>query len=277
LKVITGIPALRAALRGKKTACVPTMGNLHQGHLDLMQLARKHGDSVVATIFVNRLQFAPAEDFDRYPRTFESDCEQLTAAGVDFLFAPDEAELYPESQQVFVEPPPLGQDLEGAFRPGFFRGVATVVLKLFNTVQPQAAIFGKKDYQQLIIVRNMVRQFNLPIEIVAAETTRAADSLALSSRNSYLTPVERAVAPQLQSVLQKVRAGVTENPQRIPEIQKDATKELEERGWKPDYIAVRRQSDLQVPGAGDKKLVVLGAARLGETRLIDNLEFEIQR
>jgi pantoate--beta-alanine ligase len=277
LKVITGIQALRDALRGKKTACVPTMGNLHQGHIDLMQLARKHGDSVVATIFVNRLQFAPAEDFDRYPRTFESDCEQLAAAGVDFLFAPDEAELYPEPQQMFVEPPALGQDLEGAFRPGFFRGVSTVVLKLFNCVQPQAAIFGKKDYQQLIIVRNMVRQFNLPIAIVAAETNRAPDGLALSSRNSYLTPVERAVAPQLQSILQKVRAGVTENPQRIPEIQKDAVKELEERGWKPDYIAVRRQSDLQVPGATDKNLVVLGAAKLGETRLIDNLEFEIRR
>jgi len=275
--VITGIPALRDALRGKKTACVPTMGNLHQGHIDLMQLARKHGDSVVATIFVNRLQFAPAEDFDRYPRTFESDCEQLAAAGVDFLFAPDEAELYPEPQQMFVEPPPLGQDLEGAFRPGFFRGVSTVVLKLFNCVQPQAAIFGKKDYQQLIIVKNMVRQFNLPIAIVAAETNRAPDGLALSSRNSYLTPMERAVAPQLQLVLQKVRAGVTENPQRIPEVQKDAAKELEERGWKPDYIAVRRQSDLQVPGASDKNLVVLGAAKLGETRLIDNLEFEIRR
>ncbi len=273
--MITGIPALREALCGKKTACVPTMGNLHQGHIDLMQLARKHGDSVVATIFVNRLQFAPAEDFDRYPRTFESDCEQLEAAGVDFVFAPGEAELYPEPQQMFVEPPPLGQDLEGAFRPGFFRGVSTVVLKLFNCVQPQAAIFGKKDYQQLIIVRNMVRQFNLPIAIVAAETNRAQDGLALSSRNSYLTPVERAVAPQLQLLLQKVRAGVTENPQRIPEIQKDAAKELEERGWKPDYIAVRRQADLQVPAATDKNLVVLGAARLGETRLIDNLEFSI--
>jgi pantoate--beta-alanine ligase len=275
LKVITGIDVLRETLRGKNTACVPTMGNLHQGHLDLMSIARGHGDTVVATVFINRLQFAPSEDFDRYPRTFDSDCEQLAAAGVDYVFAPNEAELYPEAQQVFVESPAIGGQLEGEFRPGFFRGVATVVLKLFNSVQPQAAIFGKKDYQQLIVVRNMVQQLNVPVAIVAAETTRAADGLALSSRNSYLTPEERAMAPQLQLALQQVREKVTESPQNIADIEKEALKTLTGSGWLPDYVAVRRQSDLQPPEKSDKDLVVLGAAKLGQTRLIDNLEFEI--
>ena len=253
------------------------MGNLHQGHLDLMRLARARGDSVVATIFVNRLQFGPSEDFDRYPRTLEADCEKLAAAGVEYVFAPEEAEFYPEPQQVFVELPPIANQLEGAFRPGFFRGVATVVLKLFNCVQPQAAVFGKKDYQQLIVIRSLVRQLNLPIEIVAAETARAEDGLAMSSRNGYLTPDERAVAPQLQQALQNVRDAVTANPLRIPEIEKVAMTELGERGWKPDYVAVRRQSELEVPVGQDGALVVLGAAKLGQTRLIDNLEFGIPR
>lgn len=273
--VVTAIKELRAALMGKAVAFVPTMGNLHQGHLDLMALARKRGDCLVASIFVNRLQFAPNEDFDRYPRTFEADREKLTAAGVDILFAPDESVLYPETQTFFIEPSPLAVELEGAFRPGFFRGVTTVVLKLFNSVQPQVAVFGKKDYQQLTIVRNMVRQINLPIEIVAAETTRAADGLALSSRNGYLSHKERAVAPSLSAVLAGVARRSELNPARISDFERDALQELGQAGWQPDYVAVRRRSDLKSPTQADQAMVVLGAARLGQTRLIDNLEFEI--
>jgi pantoate--beta-alanine ligase len=273
--VATGIAQLREALRGKAVACVPTMGNLHQGHLNLMALARKHGECVVATIFVNRLQFAPHEDFDRYPRTLALDREKLAAAGVDVLFAPDESVLYPEPQTFFVEPPPLAVELEGEFRPGFFRGVSTVVLKLFNCVQPQAAVFGKKDYQQMTIVRNLVRQFNLPIKIVAAETTRADDGLALSSRNGYLSYQERTVAPGLKKVLDSVSRKAIMQPAKIPEFERAALQELGGAGWQADYVAVRRQSDLKHPTLADHALVVLGAARLGQTRLIDNLEFEI--
>jgi pantoate--beta-alanine ligase len=276
LKVITGIAELRDALRATHPACVPTMGNLHAGHLDLMRVARAHGDTVVATIFVNRLQFGANEDFDRYPRTFDSDCEKLAAAGVDVVFAPDEAGLYPEPQQVFVEPPPIGNELEGEFRRGFFRGVCTVVLKLFNCVQPHAAVFGKKDYQQLLVVKALTRQLNLPVKIVAAVTTRDADGLAMSSRNGYLSPAERAKAPQLQTILQSVRDLVTSQPQKIAEIEKEAMEKLAASGWRPDYVAVRRQSDLQAPGGTDSALVVLAAARLGATRLIDNLEFEVR-
>jgi pantoate--beta-alanine ligase len=277
VNILTRVDALRAALRGKRTACVPTMGNLHQGHVDLMRLARAHGDAVVATLFVNRLQFAPSEDFDRYPRTFEADCAKLEQVGVEFLFAPDEGELYPSPQSVFVEPPPLGNELEGAFRPGFFRGVATVVLKLFNCVQPHAAIFGKKDYQQLIVIRSMVRELNLPVEIIAAETARADDGLALSSRNSYLAPEQRAAAPQLQSQLREVRAKIIAGAGNLPQLEKAAVQALESSGWQPDYVAVRRQSDLRPPDANDADLVVLGAAKLGNTRLIDNLEFRRSR
>jgi pantoate--beta-alanine ligase len=275
--VAADIAGLRKTLQGKAVACVPTMGNLHQGHLDLMAIARKHGDCVVATIFVNRLQFGPNEDFDRYPRTFDSDCEKLAAAGVDVLFAPVESVLYPEPQTFFVEPSPLSLELEGAFRTGFFRGVTTVVTKLFNCVQPRVAVFGKKDYQQLIIVNNLVRQFNLPITIVAANTTRAADGLALSSRNGYLSHSERAAAPGLAAVLKSASDKVARDPTKIREIERDALQELGTAGWQPDYVAVRRQSDLKSPTQLDRALVVLGAARLGQTRLIDNLEFEIPR
>ena len=192
------IPDLRAALRNcGRIVFVPTMGNLHAGHIALMTQAREHGETVVASLFVNRLQFGPNEDFDSYPRTFADDCEKLDAAGVDVLFAPTEADLYPEPQQYQVDPPEIQNQLDGQFRPGHFRGVATVVLKLFNIVQPQVAVFGKKDYQQLMVLRNMTRQLALPIEIVGAETVRADDGLALSSRNGYLTPAERAEAPRL--------------------------------------------------------------------------------
>jgi pantoate--beta-alanine ligase len=264
MRVLHDIAALRRALpRG--VGFVPTMGNLHEGHLSLVRLARRHAAAVAVSIFVNRLQFLPSEDFDRYPRTFERDCALLEAEGVEFVFAPDEAVLYPEKQTVRVHPGALGAELEGRFRPGFFEGVATVVLKLFGCVQPSAAVFGKKDYQQLMVVRALARQLNLPVEIIAGETVREADGLAMSSRNAYLSPAERAEAPRLHAALQEVARG------RVSADQ--AMKRLLAAGWKPDYVEVRRRHDLAPPGPEDRERVVLGAARLGATRLIDNLEF----
>jgi pantoate--beta-alanine ligase len=254
-------------------ACVPTMGNLHEGHLGLMRIARGRAPCVVATIFVNRLQFAPTDDFDAYPRTFAEDVAKLEREGVDVLFAPDEGEMYPEPQGFHVNPPPeLGDIVEGAFRPGFFRGVCTVVLKLFNIVQPRVAVFGKKDYQQLMIVRNMVRQFALPITIVAGETARADDDLALSSRNGYLSAAERREAPRLYRILKKSARAIAAGEGRYDRLEADAVAELHTHRWQPDYVAVRRQADLQPPGPDDRDLVILAAARLGTTRLIDNLE-----
>ena len=263
MQVVRDIQALRAAATGP-LAFVPTMGNLHEGHLSLVRIARQHAKAVAVSIFVNRLQFRPGEDFDSYPRTFERDCAMLEAAGVELLFAPDETVLYPEKQHFTVHPGPLGEELEGRFRPGFFQGVATVVLKLFNCVQPVAAVFGKKDYQQLMVVRAMARQLDLPVGIVAGETVREADGLAMSSRNSYLSAAERAEAPRLHRLLHMVKQGA--DPEK-------AIRELATAGWAPDYIELRRQSDLGVPRPGEAGLVVLGAARLGKTRLIDNLEF----
>ena len=251
--------------RANQVAFVPTMGNLHEGHRSLVRLAHRHASTVAVSIFVNRLQFLPGEDFERYPRTFARDQKMLEAEGVQLLFAPDEQVLYPEPQTYRVRPGPLAAELEGRFRPGFFDGVTTVVLKLFNCVQPVAAVFGKKDYQQLIIVRDMVRQLDLPITIVAGETAREADGLAMSSRNNYLSGLERAEAPRLRRVLDAVCRGAS------PEA---ALAELKAAGWQPDYVEIRRRSDLAPPQAGDQDLVVLGAARLGATRLIDNLEFQ---
>ena len=267
------IAGLRAALAGaSRVAFVPTMGNLHDGHLDLMRQARQHADVVVASIFVNRLQFGPREDFDKYPRTFESDCAHLSAAGVDHLFAPDEKEMYPTPQRYHVIPDPAHTDiLEGAVRAGHFGGVATVVLKLFNIVQPQVALFGKKDYQQLMVLSNMVRELALPIQIVPGETIRAADGLALSSRNGYLSATERAEAPRLNRQLVRIRDRVQAGERDFLRLETEAMAELAAHGWLPDYVTVRRRSDLQPP-AGDEALVVLAAARLGTTRLIDNLE-----
>lgn len=265
MRIVREIEELRlaaAVLPG--LAFVPTMGGLHEGHIALMRLARANARHVAASIFVNRLQFAPSEDFASYPRTFESDCAKLRAENVDLLFAPDEAVLYPEPQAFIVEPAPIAGELEGRFRPRFFHGVATVVLKLFNCVQPRIAVFGKKDYQQLHIVRAMVRQLNLPIDIVAGETVREVDGLAMSSRNAFLSAAERAEAPRLQRVLKKVTAGAD---------CKAAMDELVAAGWKPDYVEVRRRGDLAPPQAADRERVVLAAARLGSTRLIDNLEF----
>ena len=273
MDIVPQIAALRARLAGEAgVVFVPTMGNLHAGHLALMRQARGHGNCVVASIFVNRLQFAPHEDFDKYPRTFEADCDKLRGAGVDVLCAPDEKELYPEPQEFKVEPPPLGNLLEGEFRPGFFRGVATVVLKLFNIVQPQAAVFGKKDYQQLMIVRHMVRQLALPIAIVAGETARGEDGLALSSRNGYLSTAERAEAARLFATLGEVARDLQAGRTDFAALEADAIKKLVINQWKVDYVAVRKQADLQLPSANDHSLVVLVAAWLGKTRLIDNLE-----
>lgn len=278
MKIISCIEELRDHLRGQlRTAFVPTMGNLHDGHLSLMRLARKHGDPVVASIFVNRLQFGPNEDFDRYPRTFQADVEKLEKEGVYILFAPTEKDLYPEPQEFRVQPPnDLGNTLEGEFRPGFFSGVTTIVLKLFSCVQPSVAVFGKKDYQQLMIVRNMSKQFALPTEIIAAETFRAEDGLALSSRNMYLSAEERAEAPTLFRNLNAVADEVRSGHLDIFELERQAMSEMSSRGWKPDYISIRKRSNLQPPTAGDmaqgEKLVVLAAAKLGATRLIDNLE-----
>ena len=266
MRVLRDIASLRAATADAgRVAFVPTMGNLHEGHLSLVRLARREAPAVAVSIFVNRLQFGAGEDFERYPRTFEHDCALLEREGVELLFAPDEGVLYPRPQEYFVKPPPSAEELEGRFRPGFFQGVATVVLKLFNCVQPVAAVFGKKDYQQVVVVRDMVGQLDLPVRIVAAETVREADGLAMSSRNSYLSPAERAEAPRLHRVLDEVRTG------RITPMQ--ATAALRAAGWTPDYVEVRRAHDLAAPAPRDRELVVLGAARLGATRLIDNLEF----
>lgn len=268
------IAGVRAALQSAgRIVFVPTMGNLHDGHIALMRQARAHGDCVVASIFVNRLQFRPGEDFDKYPRTFAADCERLVAAGVDHLFAPGETELYPESQRYVVEPPAEHATiLEGEFRPGHFRGVATVVMKLFAIVQPQAALFGKKDFQQFMVLSAMVREFALPIEVIPGETVRAADGLALSSRNGYLSTAERAEAPRLHRVLNQTATAIRAGNRDFAALEAAGLAELRASGWEPDYLAVRRKFDLQSPAAHDSGLVVLAAARLGSTRLIDNLE-----
>ena len=281
MKIISDIQDLRDQLRGQNRAVfVPTMGNLHEGHLSLMRLARQHGDPVIASIFVNRLQFGPNEDFDKYPRTFEADVEKLEKEGVYVLFAPTEKDLYPEPQEYRVEPPQnLGKILEGEFRPGFFQGVCTVVLKLFSCVQPKVAVFGKKDYQQLMVIRQMCRQLALPVDIVPAETVRAEDGLALSSRNGYLSTEERQEAVQLIQTLKEIQEKVLQGKLTaadILKIEQDACAKLSKRGWIPDYISVRKRNDLLSANDTDlssnQPLVVLAAAKLGKTRLIDNLE-----
>ena len=259
----------------RRPAFVPTMGNLHAGHLALVRQAKPLGDITVASIFVNRLQFLPHEDFDTYPRTWDSDCEKLRAAGCDVLFAPDEKVLYPEPQTVKVHPDgALANILEGHFRPGFFVGVSTVVMKLFACVQPTVALFGMKDYQQLLVIRQMVRQLALPVEIVGCETLRADNGLALSSRNGRLSEAERAEAVELSKVLRAMAQAVCSGDRDLTAIEARATQALTQRGWRPDYLVVRRRSDLQIPTHFDEPMVVLAAARLGETRLIDMLEIQ---
>ncbi|MGE5169732.1 MAG: pantoate--beta-alanine ligase [Rudaea sp.] len=277
MEVIHSADALRERLeRAERVAFVPTMGHLHEGHMSLMRIARLHGDCVVASIFVNRLQFGPNEDFDRYPRSFEDDCEKLEREGVDVVFAPQEQDMYPTPQVYRVQPPPLGDELDGAFRPGFFNGVCTVVLKLFNLVQPDAAVFGKKDRQQLKIVRGMVQQFNLPIRIVPAETVRAEDGLALSSRNNYLSPAERKEAPRLYRTLQGIADAIAAGRTDYANLEVAGRAELARHGWKVDYIAIRHGLALRIPHPEGfdhpNLLIVLGAATLGTTRLIDNVD-----
>ena len=279
--IARSIADLRQALAPyRRPAFVPTMGNLHEGHIALVRQAQPLGDVTVASIFVNRLQFLPHEDFDSYPRTWEADCAQLEAAGCDVVFAPRETDLYPEPQTFKVQPDPqLADILEGQFRPGFFTGVCTVVMKLFSAVfagkAQGTALFGQKDYQQLMVLRRMVQQFALPLDIVAGTTQRADDGLALSSRNGYLSEAERQEAVQLSLALRALARDAVAAAHALPAqreaLEARALQALTARGWQPDYLTVRRRSDLQPPQAGDA-LVVLGAARLGRTRLIDNLE-----
>ena len=276
MDVIHSLADLRKRLaREPNNVLVPTMGNLHEGHIRLVDNARPLGACTVVSIFVNRMQFGPREDFDKYPRTFAGDCAKLEVAGCDVVFAPNESEIYPEPQTYAVDPPALANILDGAARPSHFRGVATVVLKLFNMVAPKAAIFGKKDYQQCILLRNMVRQLALPIDIILAETVRAADGLALSSRNGFLSPAERAEAPSLNRVLLRAREELRDGKRDFLRIELEAMAHLAGRGWQPDYIAIRRQGDLLAPEPVDRELVIVAAARLGVTRLIDNVELSL--
>lgn len=280
MHIVHTIADLRQQLSGfRRPAFVPTMGNLHEGHIALVRQAKPLGDVTVSSIFVNRLQFAPHEDFDSYPRTLDADAQRLEAAGCDVVFAPREKDLYPEAQTFKVHPATdLSDILEGHFRPGFFIGVSTVVMKLFSCVfagMPSGvAAFGKKDYQQVMVVRRMVQQFALPIEILAGVTQRAEDGLALSSRNSYLTAAERQEAVQLSQALRTL-GDAARTAADLPDLEAQAMHALARRGWKPDYLTVRRRADLMPPRHGqlaDEPLVVLGAAKLGNTRLIDNLE-----
>jgi pantoate--beta-alanine ligase len=279
MQIISTIAELRVRLSNERAiAFVPTMGNLHEGHLDLMRLAREHGTCVVASIFVNPLQFGPNEDFDRYPRTLKSDCEKLKGLA-DVVFTPSVSEMYPLLQTVFVELPPIANELCGASRPGHFRGMATVVLKLFNIVQPQAAVFGKKDYQQLHIIRQLVAQLNLPIRIIGGETVRAADGLALSSRNQYLSGAQRGEATALYQNLQGAKRAILQGERDFEQLQQQAVQSLASRGWRVEYVEVRNQTDLQPAklsqDLAQRELVILAAARLGDTRLMDNIEVHI--
>lgn len=282
MQIVHTIDALRQALAGQgKPAFVPTMGNLHEGHLSLVRRARHHGDVTVASIFVNRLQFLPHEDFDSYPRTFEDDCAKLRAHGCDILFVPSESDLYPQPQTFKVQPDPaLAGILEGQFRPGFFTGVCTVVMKLFacvfGTSSGGVAVFGKKDYQQLLVIKHMVQQFALPVEVIGVDTTRAEDGLALSSRNRYLSPEQRDQASALYVQLQWLANQALEGKEPLHQLEAKAMERLAAQGWQPDYLTVRQRMNLLTPDVGaiqSSTLVALGAARLKNTRLIDNLEF----
>ena len=277
MQVLHTTAELRAALAGQAgTAFVPTMGNLHAGHVSLVELAKQHGQPIVASIFVNPLQFGAGEDFERYPRTLDADCDKLAAAGCNFVFAPDVSEMYPVPQTFTVQPPEsLASDLCGAFRPGHFSGVATVVLKLFHVVQPRVAVFGRKDFQQLLVIRELVRQFNLPIKIVAGDTLREPDGLAMSSRNGYLDASERIQAPTLQRELAAIVAAVQAGERDYEALCAAASRHLKMAGWRVNYIALRDATNLMLPTPDSTRLVVLGAAWIGKTRLIDNIEMAL--
>ncbi|MTD32481.1 pantoate--beta-alanine ligase [Paludibacterium denitrificans] len=273
MEIIRTVEDMRAWRRAvSKVALVPTMGNLHEGHLALVAAAHQQADKVVVSIFVNRLQFGQGEDFDAYPRTFEADCEKLRAVSVDALFFPTEAELYPRVKQDFnVEPPHIQNELCGMFRPGHFRGVATVVCKLFNIVQPDAACFGKKDYQQLHIIKAMVEDLNLPVKVVPVDIGRAEDGLALSSRNGYLTAEERAAAPRLYRNLTVMRDSLLAGNNDYAALEAAARADLEQAGLSIMWKSARADT-LEIAHAGEKHLIILAAARLGKPRLIDNIE-----
>lgn len=277
MQIIHTIQELRAWRKNAGTvAFVPTMGNLHEGHLALVREAKKRADNVVVSIFINRLQFGQGEDFDKYPRTLQQDADKLAAEGIAVVFAPDEKELYPNVEQRYnVEPPHLQNELCGKFRPGHFRGVATVVSKLFNIVAPDVACFGKKDYQQLAVIKGLTEDLNFDIEIVPVDTGRAADGLALSSRNQYLSVEERAEAPRLYRELQAVAESLKQGSLDYAGLEKRAVQSLMEHGWTVDYVEIRHADTLEVARTGDRKLVVLAAARLGTTRLIDNVEIKL--
>ena len=279
MDVIHTIEALQARLRtAGPVAFVPTMGNLHAGHLALVRSAREHADCVVVSVFVNPLQFGPTEDFQTYPRTLDADCAQLKQAGADVVFAPSVAEMYPTPQQVEIIPPPIANELCGAFRPGHFQGVTTVVAKLFNIVQPAVALFGKKDYQQLFVIRAMARELNFPVRIVGAETLRAEDGLALSSRNGYLSAQYREKAPRLYRTLGDIAAQLKSGARDYVALAGAARSELESNGWRVDYVSVRDPNSLMPPIGGEvNQFVVLAAAWLDTTRLIDNIEVSIDR
>lgn len=282
MQLLTEIAATRAQVTDwrhdrLRLALVPTMGALHAGHLSLVELALETSDRVIVSLFVNPLQFGPNEDFDRYPRTFARDCQQLEACGVHAVFAPNEAEIYPDGRagQTRVHVPGLSDILCGISRPGFFDGVATVVTKLFNTVQPDTAVFGEKDFQQMVIIRRLVKDLNLPIEILSGPTVREADNLAMSSRNAYLTDEQRALAPALYQQLQAAATALRQGDSPSA-VEHEGLAKLKTTGFRPDYFSVRRACDLAAPEAGDTALVILAAAYLGHTRLIDNLRFERQ-
>jgi pantoate--beta-alanine ligase len=281
MQTVQDAAALRAVIRGWRTqgqtvGFVPTMGNLHAGHHSLIKLARARTDRVVASVFVNPTQFGPSEDFERYPRTLVQDQGGLAEHGCDLLFAPEVATMYPfgAANSVILHVPQLTETLEGAHRPGHFDGVATVVCKLFNLVQPDLAVFGQKDFQQLKVIERMVRDLSLPVKVMAAPTLRADDGLALSSRNQYLSVAERALAPQIYATLQQMRELIDKgHAWRV--VEQAAAAKLARGGFEPDYAAIRRAEDLAEPADGDRTgLVALIAARLGSTRLIDNLPFD---
>ncbi|ARB04561.1 pantoate--beta-alanine ligase [Neisseria lactamica] len=277
MQIIHTVQELRAWRKNAGTvAFVPTMGNLHEGHLALVREAKKRADNVVVSIFINRLQFGQGEDFDKYPRTLQQDADKLAAEGIAVVFAPDEKELYPNVEQRYnVEPPHLQNELCGKFRPGHFRGVATVVSKLFNIVLPDVACFGKKDYQQLAVIKGLTEDLNFDVEIVPVDTGRAEDGLALSSRNQYLSAAERAEAPRLYRELKAVAESLAQGGLDYAGLEKRAAQSLTEHGWTVDYVEIRHADTLEVARTGDRRLVVLAAARLGATRLIDNVEIKL--
>jgi pantoate--beta-alanine ligase len=279
MDTLTTISAVREQVRrwrneGRRVAFVPTMGNLHAGHMSLIEAARRHGDRFVASIFVNPMQFGPNEDYAHYPRTPQQDERMLAEAGCSLMFMPDVAEIYPNGAEraTRVDVPNLSRILDGEFRPGHFEGVSTIVATLFHIVEPDVAVFGEKDFQQLTIIRRMVADLCLPVEIVGAPTVRDSDGLAMSSRNQYLSPTERQTAPRIYQTLlaaaNRLKAGDTE----FASIERTGVAALEQAGMKPDYFSIRRAQDLGAPAPDTRHLVVLTAARLGKARLIDNVQ-----